>query len=71
MAPSYQPLTEPRVRDRLMALAGVERAHAPRPLRFWLSHRPASAQRLSSVLRAANVQRERRGAPAAVTEGVS
>jgi len=31
----------------------------------------ASPQRLSSVLRAASLPRERRGAPAAATEGVS
>ena len=34
------------------------------------SRRFSSAQRLSSVLRAAHVPRERRGAPAAATDGV-
>jgi len=33
------------------------------------SRRFSSAQRLSSVLRAASVPRERRGAPAAATDG--
>jgi len=42
------------------------------PFAEWpMSAGAASPQRLSSVLRAAYVPRERRGAPAAATEGVS